>query len=69
MSQIIESKNIKCRTELLALAQQQKEMRSGRVHHDRQPKIVAHVIKTTWDMLNAQSKLERNEKSRIQSST
>ena len=58
MSEIIEAKSIKTRTELLALAQEQKaEGKSDLAEFvmNRQPKVIAHVIKTTWDMLNAKT--------------
>jgi hypothetical protein len=69
VSEIIEAKSIKTRTELLALAQEQKaEGKSDLAEFvmNRQPKVIAHVIKTTWDMLNAKANLERSKKTHIQ---
>ena len=33
---------------------------------NRQPKVIAQLLKTTWDMFNAQTKLERSRKTRLE---
>ena len=69
LSEIILSKNIKSRTELLALAREQK--REGKTDIaefvvNRGAKVVADVLATTWEMENSKDNLERQKKSRIQ---
>ena len=69
VSEIIQQKSIKTRTELLALAQQQKNEGKTDLAEfimNRQPKIIAQLLKTTWDMFNAQAKLDRSRKTRLE---
>ena len=69
VSEIVEAKSIKTRTELLALAWQQKtEGRSdlAKFIMNRLPKVVNQIITTTWDMLNAEANLARNKKTCIE---
>ena len=65
VSEIIEAKSIKTRTELLALARQQKtEGKSDLAEFimNHQLKVINHIITTTWDMLNAEANLARSKK-------
>lgn len=69
VSEIVEAKSIKTRTELLALARQQKtEGKSDLAEFimNRQPKVINHIITTTWDMLNAEENLARSKKTRME---
>ena len=69
VSEIVEAKSIKTRTELLALARQQKiEGKSDLAEFimNRQPKVINHIINTTWDMLNAEENLARSNKTRME---
>ena len=64
VSEIVEAKSINPRTELLALARQQKMEGKCDVTEfimNRQPKVINHIITTTWDMLNAEAKLARSK--------
>ena len=68
VSQIIQEKSIKTRTELLALAQLQKNEGKTDLAEfimNRQPKVIAQLL-NTWDMFNAQAKLERSRKTRLE---
>ena len=68
-SKLIQEKSIKTRTELLALAQLQKNEGNTDLAEfvmNRQPKVIAQLLKTTWDMFNAQAKLERSRKTRLE---
>ena len=54
----IQSKGIKSETELLALAQEQKD--EGKIDLaeyivNRPPTVIAHLLQTTWDMYNVQN--------------
>jgi hypothetical protein len=69
VSEIIHAKSIKTQTELFALAQEQKHNGKCDLSEfimNRQPKAIAHILKTTWDMSNAQAKLDRSRKTRIE---
>ena len=69
VSEIIQEKSIKTRTELLALAQLQKNEGKTDLAEfimNRQPKVIAQLLKNTWDMFNAQAKLERMRKTRLE---
>ena len=69
VSEIAEAKSIKTRTELLALARQQKtEGRSDLAEFimNRLPNVINQIITTTWDMLNAEANLARSEKTRTE---
>ena len=70
LSEIIQlSKNIKSRTELLALAREQKCEGKTNIAEfvvNRGAKVVADVLATTWEMENSKDNLERQKKSRIQ---
>ena len=67
--EIIQNKHIKNETELLALAQEQKnEGKSDLAAYivSRTPRAIADLLKTTWDMHNAKEKLDRSTKSRLE---
>ena len=69
MSEIIVAKNIKTRTELLALAREQKLEGKTDIAEfivNRGSKVVAEVLETAWEMEGAQKTLERQKKSRIE---
>jgi hypothetical protein len=69
VADIIQSNSIKTRTELLTLAQLQKDEGKYDLAEfimNRQPKTVSHILKTTWDMFNAQAKLERANKTHME---
>ncbi|CAH3046804.1 unnamed protein product [Porites evermanni] len=63
------TKNIKSRTELLALAREQKVEGKTDIAEfivNRGAKVVADVLATTWELENSKDNLERQRKSRIQ---
>ncbi|PIK38661.1 hypothetical protein BSL78_24510 [Apostichopus japonicus] len=67
VSQMVVQRNIKTRTELLALAEMQK--REGKTDLaefvvNRGQKCVAEAIEVAWELHDAESKLERGKKSR-----
>ena len=69
VSEIAVGKGIKTRTELLALANGQKQ--EGKTDlaefiSNRGPKAVAEAISTGWEMAEAKNKLERNKMSRLE---
>ena len=69
VSEIIQQKQIKSITELQALAQQQK--REGKTDLaefllNRPSRTVAEILKTSWEMAEAEQKLARAKKSRIE---
>ena len=69
LSEIILAKNIKSRTELLALAREQKQ--EGKIDLaefivNRGAKVVAEVLETTWEMENSKQQLDRQTKTRIE---
>ena len=69
VSEIIQNKNIKTITELQALAQQQKtEGKTDLAEFilSRSPRLVADILNTSWQMLNADKKLTRSMKSRLE---
>ena len=69
LSEIILAKNIKSRTELLALAREQKVEGKTDIAEfivNRGAKVVADVLATTWELENSKDNLERQRKSRIQ---
>ncbi|XP_071840223.1 uncharacterized protein [Apostichopus japonicus] len=70
VSQMVVKRNIKTRTELLALAEMQK--REGKTDLaefvvNRGQKCVAKAIEVAWELHDAESKLERGKKSRPES--
>ena len=68
MSEIIVEKGIKTRTELLALANEQKMEGKTDIAEfvvNRGPKVVAEVLNTAWELNTAQDRLSRSKKSRI----
>ena len=69
VSEIIRQKEVKSITELQALAQQQK--REGKIGLaefllNRPSRTVADILKLSWEMTEAEQKLERAKKSRIE---
>ena len=69
LSEIIYAGNIKSRTELLALAREQKVEGKTDIAEfivNRGAKVVADVLATTWELENSKDNLERQRKSRIQ---
>ena len=69
LSEIILERGIKTRTELLALAQEQKEEGKTDIAEfvvNRGAGVVAEVIDTAWEMKHAKDKLERSQKSRME---
>ena len=68
ISQIIVEKRIKTRTELLALAEEQKDEGKTDIAEfvvNRGSRVVAEVPDTAWEMKSAKEKLERSSKSRL----
>lgn len=68
VSNIILKKNIKTETELLALAQEQREQgKTDLVEFilNRSPKVTGDILTTTWEMKGAGEKIARSKKSRI----
>ena len=69
VSEIIQEKSIKSRTELLALALLQKNEGNTDLAEfimNRHRQVVAKLLKTRWDMFNAQARLERSRKTRLE---
>ena len=69
LSEIIVKKGIKTRTQLLAYANNQKCEGKNDIAEfviNRGPRVVSEVLTTAWEMRNAQQKLERSEKTRVQ---
>ena len=69
LSEIIVRKGIKTRTELLAYANKQKLEGKSDVAEfivNRGPRVVSEVLTTAWEMTNAQDKLDRSKKTRIE---
>ena len=69
LSEIIVAKNIKTRTELLALAREQKlEGKTDIVEFivNRGSKVVSDVLQMAWEMEGAKETLERQKKSRLE---
>jgi len=69
VSDIILAKNITSQTELLALAQEQREEGKTDLAEfilNKQPTAIPHLIQKSWEMYNAKAKLDRATKSRIQ---
>ena len=69
LSEIVLQKGITSRTELLALAQEQKDEGKTDIAEfvfNRGPKVVTEVIDTTWEMKKAKESLERAKKTRLQ---
>ena len=69
VSQIILERGIKTRTELLALANRQQSEGKNDIAEfivNRGKKVVAEVLTTTWEMKDAEEKLERQQQSRTQ---
>ena len=68
MSEIIVEKGIKTRTELLALANEQKMEGKTDITEfvvTPGPKVVAEVLNTTWELNTVQDRLSHSKKSRI----
>lgn len=68
VSEIVVEKGIKSVTELQALASEQK--REGKTDLaefivNRAPRVVSDIVKTAWDMENANATLQRSRKSRM----
>lgn len=69
LSEIIVEKGIRTRTELLAFANKQKLEGKCDIAEfivNRGPRVVAEVLNTAWEMTNAQDKLERSKKTRLE---
>lgn len=69
LSEIALAKNIKSRTQLLALARQQKLEGKTDIAEfivNRGAKVVSEVLDTAWEMENSTNDLERARKSRVQ---
>ena len=69
LSEIALAKNIKSRTELLALARQQKPEGKTDIAEfivNRGAKVVSEVLDTAWEMEHSTDDLERARKSRVQ---
>lgn len=68
VSQIILDKNIYSKTELYAVAQEQKEHGKVDLAHfilGRSPKVLVELLTTTWEMEGAKRKIARSKKTRI----
>ena len=69
LSEIIVEKGTRTRTELLAFANKQKLEGKCDIAEfivNRGPRVVAEVLNTAWEMTNAQDKLERSKKTRLE---
>ena len=69
LSEIIVEKGTRTRTELLAFANKQKLEGKCDIAEfivNRGPRVVAKVLNTAWEMTNAQDKLERSKKTRLE---
>ena len=69
LSEIVVAKRIKTRTELLALAREQKLEGKTDIAEfiiNRGSKVVAEILESAWEMEDAQKTLERQRKSRLQ---
>ena len=69
MSEIAVAKGIKTHTELLALANQQKQERKTDLAEfilNRGPKAVPEALSTGWEMAEANEKLKRSKMSRLE---
>ena len=69
LSEIIVEKGIRTRTESLAFANKQKLEGKCDIAEfivNRGPRVVAEVLNTAWEMTNAQDKLERSKKTRLE---
>ena len=69
LSEIVVAKRIKTRTELLALAREQKLEGKADIAEfiiNRGSKVVAEILESAWEMEDAQKTLERQRKSRLQ---
>jgi len=68
LSEIVVAKRIKTRTELLALAREQKLEGKTDIAEfiiNRGSKVVAEILESAWEMEDAQKTLERQRKSRL----
>ena len=68
LSEIIVEKGIKTRTELLALANEQKMEGKTDITEfvvNQGPKVVTEVLNTAWELNTAQDRLSRSKKSQI----
>ena len=69
LSEIIVTKGMKTRTELLAYANKQKSEGKNDIAEfivNRGPRVVSEVLTTAWEMRSAQEKLDRSKKSRLE---
>ena len=69
LSELIVRKGMKSRTELLAYANDQKLIGKSDIAEfivNRAPRVVSEVLATAWEMTNAQAKLDRSKKTRIE---
>ena len=69
LSELIVRKGMKSRTELLAYANEQKLIGKRDIAEfivNRGPRVVSEVLATAWEMTNAQAKLDRSKKTRIE---
>ena len=69
LSKLIVRKAIKRRTELLAYANEQNLTGKSDIAGfivNRGPRVVSEVLATAWGMTNAQAKLDRSKKTRIE---
>ena len=69
LSEIVVAKRIKTRTELLALAREQKLEGKTDIAEfiiNRGSKVVAEILESAWEMEDARKTLERQRKSRLQ---
>ena len=69
LSEIIVTKGIKTRTQLLAYANKQKCEGKNNIAEfivNRGPRVVSEVLITAWEMRNVQQKLERSQKTCVQ---
>ena len=68
VSEIVVEKGIKSVTELQALASEQKSEEKTDLAEfivNRAPRVVSDIVKTAWDMENADATLQRSQKSRM----
>ena len=69
LSDLIVRKGMKSQTELLANANEQKLIGKSDIAEfivNRGPRVVSEVLATAWEMTNAQAKLDRSKKTRIE---
>ena len=69
LSELIVRKGMKSRIELLAYANEQKLIGKSDIAEfivNRGPRVVSEVLATVWETTNAQAKLDRSKKTRIE---